>query len=337
MNAKPLIEQPSILVVEDDSAFRDVLAKVLSGPPLNASVVAVPDGLQALRYIMDYPVDCMVCDAQMPVMDGITMLRMVRAHYTRLELPVMIFTGNAHTPGPVCAFQNGASDYVIKPCSTEELIARVQTHVDIVRMQRQLRLAATTDPLTGVANRRAFMQNLSTHMARGIRRNHQLGFIMLDIDHFKNVNDTYGHPVGDAVIQSVCALMVSSHRTYDMVGRLGGEELAVLVPDVTPTDLVAIAERIRRGVQQTSHGGIDAGKVTASLGVSMAPRDAADTPDEVLKRADEQLYRAKHNGRNQVCAPWDSDDSTSSDHGLVAPGASSSPPAGGPIPQMHNA
>ncbi len=173
---------------------------------------------------------------------------------------------------------------------------------DIRERDERLSLLATTDALTGLANRRHAMDTLQTMLARAQRKGEPLGIIMLDIDAFKAVNDRYGHPTGDLVIQDVARVLQANARDYDLVARLGGEEFLVVCDGGTPEAIVAMAERIRAGVEaQEVHDSLDASlHVTVSLGVhSAVPRSAQDDIEKMIRAADKALYRAKEAGRNR--------------------------------------
>jgi diguanylate cyclase (GGDEF)-like protein len=184
-----------------------------------------------------------------------------------------------------------------------ELAARVETQVALARMHRQLARVADVDGLTHVWNRRKLMSSLKTEVSRSQRTRRQVSLVLLDVDHFKAVNDRWGHPVGDAVLTDLARLLAHDRRAYDGLGRMGGEEFAVLLPDVGLSDALKVAERIRGLVQQASLGGLPRGSVTVSLGVESAPAGVEDCAEALYKRADRQLYLAKGLGRNRVCGP----------------------------------
>lgn len=306
---EPSAARPRVLIVDDSPVVRRALRDILSGPPLHADVVEAEDGSVALRRALEGSFDCVLCDLAMPVMDGMTFLRVVRSSKTRLQLPVVFLTVKEGLKDKVEGFKNGASDFIVKPVESEELIARVETHVRLMRthlrsqqLMNRLRFLVDTDPLTGLKNRRAFLRALKQELARAKRNRHSMAVLMLDVDRFKSINDRFGHPVGDAVLVALSDALTACARNYDTVARFGGEEFTVLLPETDAAGALVVAERIRAAVRSSALGPLELGSVTVSLGVALAPLEP-DDEDALLRRADEQLYRAKEGGRDRVCAP----------------------------------
>jgi diguanylate cyclase (GGDEF)-like protein len=291
---------PRVLVIEDSKPLRAKLRDILVAPPLSAEIVEAENGAAGLKVCLTEEVDCVVCDLEMPIMNGITFLRAIRKERTRTELPVLVLTGSDGITQKLEGFHSGASDFVGKPFEPRELIARVETHVSLARMARQLKAAADTDWLTSLPNRRRFMDCLVRELSRARRFNKRVSLLLLDVDHFKSINDTYGHPIGDAVLVGLARVIAQGHRVYDTIGRLGGEEFAVLLPELTDEDAHRVADRLRIAVEASPFGELAPGRVTVSVGVSSGPRGALDTLEAVYKRADEALYKAKQTGRNRV-------------------------------------
>lgn len=201
------------------------------------------------------------------------------------------------------ALDCGADDLLRKPYQPMELHARLRVASRTVALQREMLRTALTDALTQIANRRAFMDGLDREVARAKRHGSTLSVVMVDIDHFKQVNDTYGHAAGDRVICATAATLGSQFRKSDFVGRVGGEEFAVYLTGTASDMAVSLAERTRRALTETQISVTDdcALQVTASLGVAeLSPDDL--TADDVLQRADKALYGAKEAGRNRVSA-----------------------------------
>lgn len=295
--------RPRILVVDDVASVRQMLSEQLSAAPLSAEVTMADDGARGLRLALEREFDCVLCDLTMPRIDGIAFLRVIRAQRSRLELPVLLVTAEDAVADKVSAFRCGASDFVTKPFSSAELIARVENQIALARMHRQLARVADNDPLTSLWNRRKLMSSLRTELTRSVRTSRCVSLLVLDVDHFKMVNDRHGHPVGDAVLVDLARLLGRDRRAYDGLGRLGGEEFAVILPDVPAQTALGVAERIRALVQSASLGGLPTGAVTISIGVAEAPYGGGDTTEALYKRADQELYAAKESGRNRVCGP----------------------------------
>lgn len=306
---EPSALRPRVLLVDDSQAVRKALREMLTGAPLYADVIEAQDGSVALRHALEGNFDCVICDLAMPVMDGMTFLRVVRNHRTRLELPVLFLTVKEGLKDKVEGFRNGASDFIVKPFESEELIARVETHVRLQRthlrtqqLTERLRYLVDTDPLTGVKNRRAFLRALKQETSRAQRHRRPMALLVIDVDRFKTINDRFGHPVGDAVLVALCNALTEGARHYDTVARLGGEEFAVLLPETERSGALVVAERIRNAVRNAQLGPRELERVTVSVGVAFGSGAADDDEQTIMKRADDELYRAKESGRDKVCA-----------------------------------
>jgi two-component system, cell cycle response regulator len=292
---------PRILLIEDSGPMRARLRAILELPPLQAQVLEAENGAVGLRRAMDERPDCILCDMEMPIMNGMTFLRALRAERSAMEAPVVFLTATDAVDLKVAGFQNGASDFVCKPFAPMELVARIGTQVNLCRMQRQLQLAAETDALTGLLNRGSFFPRFESELIRAWRNRRGLALLLLDLDHFKTINDELGHPMGDAVLRDLAALLRRQLRSYDAVARLGGEEFAVLLPDLRAYEALSVAERLRESIAKASLATLEPGRITASFGVTaLDPPTPTDTADAVYKRADLDLYDAKRAGRNRV-------------------------------------
>jgi two-component system cell cycle response regulator len=291
---------PRILVVDDSPVVRKVVAGILAGPELRAQVMEASNGLAAARMAMATELDCVLCDMHMPDTDGLFFLRTVRAYHTRTSLPVLLLTSMDHVVDKVAGFRAGASDYVTKPFEPEELLARVVTHVTLARAVRNMTRQANTDALTGLANRRAFMDLLHSEHSRTLRSRDPYGALMCDIDRFKSINDTLGHAMGDRVLISVAKVIRASLRNHDVPGRLEGEEFAVLLPGANLAACQVVGERIRNAVASTAHGDLPKGSVTISIGAAAHTADTPYAPQNLMEQADRCLYSAKNSGRNRV-------------------------------------
>ncbi len=213
--------------------------------------------------------------------------------------PVIFLTGSDNTQDKIKGLNVGAVDYVTKPFDAFELKARVNAALRTKRMQDLLIEYANIDPLTGIPNRRALMECLRKEWMRIQRHGGTLSFIMADIDHFKQVNDTYGHSIGDKVLQEIAQAIVSQCREIDVPARYGGDEFAIVVPSETAEGAGKLAERCRQATSEIRiHTEDENVQITASFGIA----EIADTPsiEALIKAADEALYQAKQAGRNQV-------------------------------------
>jgi diguanylate cyclase (GGDEF)-like protein len=229
---------------------------------------------------------------------------------------IVLLTAKSQKDDLVEGMEAGADDYLIKPFDAHELRARLQAGTRILDLQEQLvsarealRVQATHDPLTGLWNRAAILDILQRELGRAQREGASLGVVMADLDHFKRINDSYGHLVGDAALRETGRRMYASVRPYDAIGRYGGEEFLIVVPGCNPPDALNAAERLRIAIgkeaMEIPGGRID---LTLSLGVTASGRAKNSDPDLLLRAADAALYQAKQAGRNRVVlATKDSD------------------------------
>jgi diguanylate cyclase (GGDEF)-like protein len=299
-----------ILVADDDRVSRRLLELKLV--QWGFEVVEVADGTEAWNALRapDGP-RLAILDWMMPGLDGIEVCRRVRERAVPY-IYVVIITAKDRKEDIVAALEAGADDFLTKPFDAFELKARLRTGSRILELQESLleaqdalRYEATHDGLTGVANRATIMDLLRREMDRADREGTHLGLALLDIDHFKKVNDTHGHMVGDAVLRETSRRVRRSLRPYDHLGRYGGEEFLLVLPGCDPKALAALAERIREWIARTpvTVEGTTV-PVTISLGAaSSGPKGTS--PDgrnvELLVRAaDSALYRAKESGRDRV-------------------------------------
>jgi diguanylate cyclase (GGDEF)-like protein len=254
------------------------------------------EGLEAAGR--DNP-DLVLLDVDMPDMNGFEVCRRLKADTNLCMVPVIFLSGSGGPEEKVKGLNIGAVDFVTKPFDAFELRARVNAALRTKQMQDLLIEHAKIDPLTGLPNRRALDDRLAQEWARLLRHGGHLSVIMADIDHFKNVNDQFGHPVGDEVLRQVARLLADGCRESDMAARYGGEEFVVVAPETTAPAAAEFAERLRMSICSKPlavHG--KAVEVTVSFGV--ADHEGRKTPEELVQAADEALYRAKAAGRNCV-------------------------------------
>ena len=298
-----------VLIAEDDPIFRRVLQGWFQ--KWQYQVTAVGNGSEAWQALQGEKAPQMVVlDWMMPGMDGLEVCRKIRSHKQGPYRYVLLLTARDDRQDVITGLDAGADDYLTKPFDTEELRARVRAGKRILELQQALlhahdalQFEAAHDPLTVLFNRGAILTFLQRELDRQARNDQPLAILMADLDHFKAVNDNYGHLVGDAVLQEVAQRLTLAVRSYDFVGRYGGEEFLIIFPGCEPADLVASAERLRRTVSdrpiETSAGPIAA---TLSLGCASA-RPNSGHPQScmvLLQAADTALYAAKAAGRNRV-------------------------------------
>lgn len=298
----------SVLIIDDSQAIREKVISILESRKLFTRFHQAEDGLDGFKKLLVNPVDIIICDLEMPRMDGFKFLVMMKNRPDLCDTPVIILTGNDDRDLKIKGLEQGASDFITKPFDPEELIARMNVHLKIKKLQDELKKSnelllelSNTDHLTGLYNRRFLMEVLEREVQRASRKDGQLGLLLMDIDHFKRVNDTFGHLQGDVVLQSVARLIQKELRSYDVAARYGGEEFVALLPDTALQETMNVAERIRQAVQDMRFAGpLAEHQITVSIGVSFFRIPCTENIDDLLKSADEALYRAKENGRNQV-------------------------------------
>jgi len=242
-----------------------------------------------------------VLDWMMPGLDGPEVCRLLR---TRGEpyVYVLLLTSRSDKEDIVVGLAAGADDYVTKPYSPLELRHRLNTGRRIIELQEQIRALARRDALTGLLNRGAVLEVLTSEVVRARREQTPLSIIMVDFDHFKGVNDTYGHLAGDAVLREIARRMSEQVRPYDAVGRYGGEEFLLVLPNCAHDEAVEVAERLR--VRAASEPVVFEGTsitVAISLGLACQARILSDEPEPLIAAADAALYEAKRTGRNRFC------------------------------------
>ncbi|MFZ4855975.1 MAG: diguanylate cyclase [Desulfuromonadaceae bacterium] len=298
----------SILIIDDSATVREQIIRTLEPFNLFNFYYEAEDGLYGFKKLLSSPVDIILCDLEMPRIDGFTFLNMLKARPEHLNVPVIILTGMDGRERKLRGLEQGASDYITKPFDHEELVARVKIHLKIKKLQDDLKRSnelllelSNTDHLTGLFNRRYMMEALDKEVQRCIRKCGDLSLIMLDIDHFKQVNDRYGHLQGDIVLQRVALQLNKELRSYDCAARYGGEEFIAILPDSTLQQSIYVADRIRLAIQgATFEGPLSPLCLTASIGVAHFSTVQSATVDGFIKQADDALYRAKANGRNRV-------------------------------------
>ncbi len=297
----------SILIIDDSPQARRQVIDILQEKPLFNFYYEASDGIEGFKIALNKKIDLVLCDLEMPGMDGFKFLQMLNGREELADLPVILVTGREDTETKVKGLEQGASDYVTKPFDPAELLARVKVQLKLKSLQDKLKQSnqmllelSITDPLTGLNNRRSMMEVLEKEFDRHRRSGKHIGLIMIDIDHFKKVNDTYGHQKGDVVLQGLATLLKRHLRQYDTAARFGGEEFALILPETDLEEAARVAERLRRAAENLSFDKIPGLQISASLGVACFPGEGIDTPDDLIREADYALYNAKRHGRNRV-------------------------------------
>jgi diguanylate cyclase (GGDEF)-like protein len=298
----------SILIIDDNRTIRQQLRETLTGTDLFETYHEAGDGIEGFKSLLSEKIDIVLCDLEMPGMDGYKFLRMVASREELMDIPVIMLTSHEDQESKIRGLEAGASDYVTKPFFPAELLARVKVQLKIKSLQdrlkqsnQQLKELSQTDALTGLANRRHLMDILATEFERSRRNDVHFSLLMIDLDHFKKVNDTYGHQEGDVVLRSLAELMLCHLRQYDTAARFGGEEFSLILPETDPVEAAGVAERMRKSIAKMAFTGeIEKLQITASIGVATSPNPKINHAEDLLRAADDALYEAKGNGRNRV-------------------------------------
>jgi diguanylate cyclase (GGDEF)-like protein len=294
----------SVLIVDDVPVNIQVLAEALRE---EYRVRIAANGPNALAIAAsDDPPDVILLDVMMPEMDGYEVCRRLKNDPETKDIPVIFVTAKSSSEDEVLGLNIGAVDYITKPFSIPVVKARVRTQVQLKVRTELLERLAMVDGLTGIANRRSFDQNLEHEWKRATRNALPISVVMIDIDHFKNYNDNYGHGAGDVCLQQVAgALRSVIQRPADLVARYGGEEFAALLPETDVQGAEMIASAMREAVSNLKlpheHSPV-ADHITVSLGHATGYNEFGASPRKLVDAADDALYKAKESGRNRVQA-----------------------------------
>ena len=304
---------PHILVVEDSLTSVAVISRDLRE---YYTLLHARDGEEAWEMLQtDARIELVITDVQMPRLTGQQLLKLIRlSAETRIRsLPVIVMTTAEDSAEKHLAFLNGANDFLNKPVDSLELQARVNVHHRFARIIRELEESkkalaeqATTDSLTKIKNRRSFYTQAEQNLIACRRYGKDMSLLLLDIDHFKKVNDTFGHHAGDEVLVKVAELLVLMMRGVDAVARFGGEEFAVLLPETNRLGAAVLGERIRSAIEKEQIK-VDNRliPVTVSIGIATLAAEEVESIDQLLNIADRRMYLAKNGGRNRICVSDD--------------------------------
>lgn len=286
--------RPRILWADDNADMRAYVRRLLA-PYWDVETVA--NGRQALESALRNPPDLILTDVMMPELDGFGLLQAVRADPRIGAIPVILLSARAGEEARVDGLQAGADDYLVKPFGSRELLARIATHLGIARLRHQAVEAAQHDTLTDLPNRKLGIEFAERLLNSARRRHSRVAVLFIDMDHFKPINDTYGHQVGDAVLREVARRLKHSVRGEDTLGRLGGDEFLVVLPHIEGAASVAhAASHLVSCLSQPYRVGTLVLDSSPSIGISLFPDDGSDF-DTLLRHADVAMYHAKEAGR----------------------------------------
>lgn len=305
------LDRPSEILVITEDELIDGIRDDVEGLPKRVSFVFEPDARAGIERIRANPPDMLMVDLALKSYDPLRLCSAIRSFEESRLLPILALSHETDTRRLVRAIDIGINDYLMRPIDSQEMVARVRTQLRRQRYVEDLRQSvqqslelAVTDPLTGLYNRRYLSSLLPRLFNTSGERGEAFSVMLLDVDHFKKVNDTHGHDVGDIVLKEIGSRLVGSVRAMDLACRFGGEEFVCVLPDTGTDGARAIAERVRESIAAAPVKLADDGQevsVTVSIGLAThESTDLQDTPPQLLKRADEALYRAKTEGRNRV-------------------------------------
>ena len=295
----------TILVADDSMVVRAVLRRQLETD--GHTVVEAVNGAEAIDACREYHPDVILLDVEMPVLDGHATLARLKADPQLKDIPVVFLTGRVDTADVVNGLRLGAHDYLRKPFEANELMARVSAALRTKWLQDELRTrnaeldrVSRIDMLTNIYNRRHLDEHLRSVISAARRHDRTIGVLLVDIDHFKDVNDEHGHLAGDAVLREVAARLQAAMRTEDALGRWGGEEFLAVLTDTPPEGVRTMAERLRQVIAAAPFTLDDGSQIRVT--VSVGHTNGTDDAEILVHRADDALYVAKAEGRNRIAA-----------------------------------
>jgi len=296
----------TILIVDDTKINLEILIELLDDA---YDIVVSLSGKRALEIVQNTKIDLILLDILIPDIDGYEVCKVLKADPNTQSIPVIFITANTDEASIQTAYEVGGIDYITKPVKSLELLARVKTQLNMQALLQELeeshesmKLLASQDHMTKLYNRRYFSDVSQKIAELSLRNNKHLSIVMLDIDNFKNINDTYGHHIGDEVIITLADTLKKYSRQSDIVCRFGGEEFLILLPETDLEGSYVIAEKIRSSVAKIafSVANEETLSFTISAGVSEFTKEQTNL-EECINNADEALYEAKESGRNRVC------------------------------------
>jgi diguanylate cyclase (GGDEF)-like protein len=295
-----------VLVADDSPVYRKLVEQALAGD--SCSVLFANSGRQAIEIFEREHPDLVITDWVMPDLTGIELCQRIRADAQSCYTYVIILTSNTEKANVVKGLSAGADDYLTKPFDRDELLARVHVGRRLIDLHRQIEAKnrlleelALSDPLTGLPNRRAIESWAARQLSGAARHGFPLWVVLVDLDHFKSVNDTHGHDAGDAVLKKFGDLLRANTRLSDIAGRIGGEEFLLVLTHADEKSVVVVLDRIRRQLAAEPldwHGSTI--MITASFGVAGFSGKRAPEFSQLVSQADSALYRAKDAGRNRI-------------------------------------
>lgn len=288
-----------VLVVDDNRLNTMLLEQILEDEDYEVDILV--SGERVVEVSKESKPDAILLDIMMPGIDGFEVCRLLKEEPETKDIPVIMVTAKTEGEDLNKAFELGAFDYIKKPIDEVEVIARLKSALKYRSQQKNLEEMAMKDGLTGLYNHKLIIELFNKECDKASRREESMAFVMLDIDFFKNVNDTFGHGAGDDVLKELADILENNIREGDIVGRYGGEEFCIVIPNTTENEVYKICERIRKAVEEhifkTDEADIE---ITISIGACIKHPDNTLDCKEVITTADKALYIAKNSGRNKT-------------------------------------
>lgn len=290
-----------VLIIDDIEDDVRIMEKCMRSQGYD--VITARTGEEGLRLAKEKLPDVILLDIMMPDIDGYKICEELRGTYETRDIPIIFVSAKVEMANIIEGFRRGGDDYITKPFSLQELAARVSAAMRVKERQDRLKMMSITDELTGLYNRRYLNERLREEVERARRYRYPISCLMIDIDRFKEINDAYGHQVGDKVLAELGKLLRNTTRVVDIVARYGGEEFLIILPMTNLKGARTVAERIRRSVQQARFGGDLELPLTVSIGCAeLNPLEGDEMdPDLLVKQADQALYEAKKTRNAVVC------------------------------------
>ncbi len=295
---------PVALLIDDSPDVQRLLKMRLRSEGI--VVIGAETGQEGVDKALEQAPSVILLDIDMPGMDGFEVLRTLKDTESTLHIPVIMLSGLHSAQDKVTAFDLGAVDFITKPFDVTELRVRVRSALRISQLLRMLAQRAQIDGLTGLYNRAHFDKRWAEEVAAAERHKRALSLAVFDLDKFKSINDSYGHPAGDAAIQGLAKLLQRESRKEDIPCRYGGEEFVLIMPETKPEDAKELCERIRLALADITWPRHPERTITVSIGIAGSDGSCICEPGKWIEAADRNLYTAKTSGRNQVvCSPVD--------------------------------
>ena len=285
-----------ILVCDDELSIRTALNAMLSE---DYEVVLAKNGFEAIELFKKESPDLIILDVSMPGLSGFDVMERIKKYFGEKYIPIIFMTASVRIDDKLRALYGGAVDYLVKPISREELIARIQNFLEIKEKHDTLKDEATFDWMTGALNKAYFLRKASEELEKSLRNKVPLVFMLMDIDRLKEINDTMGHLAGDKVIREFATRLTQRIRKVDLIGRFGGDEFVIMLSHKSPEEARLVAERLKKAMKRPVAFETDKISITFSVGIAEVGESKKADMKSILKIADKALYEAKSKGGNR--------------------------------------